>query len=72
MCGICGNQGNKNYYDRRIMYGSFGDRNSRYGWNINYKKPKSKGGIDKNQILDQHTLNVMKREKITNYSSQNN
>lgn len=29
--GICGNQSNKNYMDRRIMKGSFRDRNSRYG-----------------------------------------
>ena len=51
MCGICGNQRNKYYYDRRIMYGSFGDRNSRYGWNIDHKKPKAKGGTDKNSNL---------------------
>lgn len=51
MCGICGNQGNKDYYDRRIMYGPFGDKNSRYGWNIDHKKPKSKGGTDKNSNL---------------------
>lgn len=33
------------------MYGSFGDRNSKYGWNIDHKKPKTKGGTDKNSNL---------------------
>ena len=51
MCGICGNQNNQNYYDRRIMYGAFNNRNSQYGWNIDHKKPKSKGGTDKNSNL---------------------
>lgn len=51
MCGICGNQSNKDYLHRRIMYGSFGDENSRYGWNIDHKIPKSKDGTNKNSNL---------------------
>ena len=48
------------------MYGSFEDRNSRYDWNIDYKKLNQKAKQIKIQILEQHTLNVMKREMITN------
>lgn len=51
LCGICGNQGNKDYLDRRIMYGSYNDPNSRYGWNVDHKRPISIGGTDKNSNL---------------------
>lgn len=51
MCGICGNDNQKKYYKRRIMKGSFGDRNSKYGWNTDHIIPKSKGGTDKNSNL---------------------
>ena len=47
ICGICGKQKNKEYCYRRIMYGSYGDINSKYGWNIDHKRPKSMGGTDK-------------------------
>lgn len=51
MCGICGNQTNNESYNRIIMYGAYGDENSRYGWNVDHKKPKSKGGTNSNSNL---------------------
>ena len=63
LCGICGNQVNKNYNDKRIMYGSYKDRCSRYGWNIDHKKPKSKGGTDKNSNLRAAHIECNKKRK---------
>lgn len=51
LCGICANNHNKNYYDKRIMYGSYGDENSNYGWNVDHKTPKGIGGTNKNSNL---------------------
>lgn len=51
LCGICGNQDDKKYEDRIIMYGSYNDKNSKYGWNIDHITPKSKNGTNKNPNL---------------------
>ncbi len=51
-----GNQKRKKLADRIIMMGSYGDENSRYGWNINHIIAKEKGGNENSNLRCAHII----------------
>lgn len=51
LCGICGNNLQKDINKRKIIFGSYSDRCSKYGWNIDHRTPVSIGGTNKNSNL---------------------